>query len=118
MKAISFTPEVLAGIVGLFMMLVFAYFPKLRTWYAGLVSEVKSYIMIGLLLATAAAITLLAQSGVITTTEPITWVLFVKVMLAVLVGNQPAYTLLPKTGDVKAAKLARDLPDPQVGGAG
>ncbi len=108
MDTISFTPEVLAGIVGLFLMLIFAYFPKLRVLYGGLASEIKSYIMLGLLLATAAVVTLLAHYGVVETTEPITWVLFVKTLFTALIINQPVYTLLPQAADVRAVKLARD----------
>jgi len=108
METIIFTPEVLAGIVGLFLMLVFAYFPKLRIWYGRLASEVKSYIMLSLLLVTAAVITALAHYGVVATTEPINWILFAKVLFAALIVNQPAYNILPKAADVKAVKLIRD----------
>ena len=103
----EFTPEVIGGIVGLILTLVFAYFPKLRVWYAGLASEVKSYIMIGLLAATALVVTVLAMSGVIVTAEPVTWAVFAKVLFAALLANQPAYSILPETGDVKDAKAAR-----------
>ncbi len=108
METINFTPEVLAAIVGFLLTLIFAYFPKLRVWYGGLVSEVKSYIMIGLLFVTGFAVTGLAHFGVLATAEPVTWMLFAKVMLAALVANQPVYTLLPEADDVKNAKLERD----------
>ena len=105
---VIFTPEVISGIVGFVLMLAFAYFPGLRVWFAGLASEVKSWIMIGLLLVAAVIITLLAQYGVIATTEPVTWLTCAKVALALLIANQPAYQLAPLTADVKAAKSARD----------
>lgn len=108
MKAISFTPEVLGAIVGLVLTLLFAYFPKLRVWYGGLLSEAKSWIMIGLLVVAAAVITLLAHYGVIATAEPITWLSFAKILLAVLIANQPTYQILPLAKDVKAAKFVRD----------
>lgn len=107
MDPVSFTPELIAGVIGMLFTLLFAYFPVLRTRYAALKSEVKSLIMIGLLAASALVITLLAQNGIIVTTEPVTWVLFVKVLFAALVANQPTYTILPEAADVKAAKLAR-----------
>ena len=104
---VEFTPEVIAAIVGLFLTLVFAYFPKLRVLYGGLQSEIKSLIMLVLLLITAVVIMVLSKYGIIATNEPVTWVLFAKVMFAALIANQPAYTLLPKAADVTAAKLAR-----------
>jgi len=104
---INFTPEIIAGIVGVLLTLIFAYFPKLRVAYGGLQSEIKSLIMLGLLAATAVVITLLAQGGVITTSEPVTWMLFGKVLFAALIANQPVYTILPKLADVTAAKLNR-----------
>ena len=104
---VNFTPEIIAGIVGILLTLVFAYFPKLRVLYGGLQSETKSLIMLGLLVITALVITMLAQYGVLTTSEPITWLLFVKVLFAALLANQPAYTLLPQAADVKEAKLNR-----------
>jgi heme/copper-type cytochrome/quinol oxidase subunit 4 len=107
MTPISFTPEVIAGIVGFVLMLVFAYLPGLRVWYAGLKSEVKSYIMIGLLAVAAAVITLLSQYGIIPTTVPVTWLNCAKVILALLITNQPTYQIAPKPADVKEAKLAR-----------
>jgi hypothetical protein len=105
---VSFTPETLAGIIGVVFTLLFAYFPKLRTWYAGLTSEVKSGIMLGLLAISALVIFLLANAGVITTNEPVTWELFVKVLFLAIMTNQPTYQLLPQAADVKFAKQLRD----------
>ena len=107
MTPISFTPEVIAGMVGFVLMLVFAYLPGLRVWYAGLQTEVKRYIMIGLLAVAAVTITLLSQYGIIPTTGPVTWLDCSKVILALLITNQPTYLIAPMTADVKAAKLAR-----------
>ena len=108
MEPVSFTPEAISALVGFVLVLVFGYVPGLRVWFAGLASEVKSWIMLGLLLVAAVAITLLSQYGVIPTTEPVTWLMFGKVALALLVANQPTYQLLPQTNDVKEAKLVRD----------
>jgi hypothetical protein len=105
---LEFTPQVIAGIVGLVLTLLFAYFPVLRVKYGGLQSEVKSAIMLGLLALTALAVTLLANAGVIQTTEPVTWALFAKVLFAALIANQPTYSILPEAADVKDAKALRE----------
>lgn len=107
--SVTFTPEVIAGIVGFILMLVFAYVPGLRVWFAGLKSEVKSWAMIGLLTVAAVVITLLAQYGVIQTPEPVTWLSCAKVVLALLVANQPTYQIAPQMADVKVAKLSRPV---------
>jgi MFS family permease len=105
---VSTSPEAIAAMVGFGLMLVFAYFPKLRVWFGGLASEHKSYIMAGLLVLATVIIWLLAYYGVIVTDQPMTWESFFKIVLAILVANQPTYTLLPEAADVKAARLARN----------
>lgn len=107
MEPIALTPEVIAGVVGVLLSLIFAYFPKLNVLYAGLATEVKSLIMIGLLLATSLVIAALSHFGIIQTTEPVTWFLLVKVFVVALMTNQPTYTILPETRGVTAAKEAR-----------
>lgn len=102
-----FDPEFISGVVGLILALVFAYFPKLNTWYAGLQTEVKSLIMIGLLLATTVVITLLTVYEVIPAPGPVTWFSVVKVFFAALIVNQPTYVVIPETKSVKAVKEAR-----------
>lgn len=104
----EFTPEVIAGIAGLILTLVFAYFPKLRVKYGGLESEAKSGIMIALLVFAASTIWILTSTGVIPTAEPVTWVMFTKILFSALITNQPTYSILPKAGDVKAVKFLRD----------
>ena len=105
---VSTSPEAIAAMVGFGLMLVFAYFPKLRVWFGGLASEYKSYIMAGLLILSTIVIWLLASYGVIATDQPMTWDSFFKIVIAFLVANQPTYTLLPEAADVKAARLARN----------
>lgn len=102
-----FDPEFISGVVGLILALAFAYFPKLNTWYAVLQTEIKSLIMIGLLLATTVVITLLTVYGVVPTPGPVTWFAVVKVFFAALIVNQPAYVILPETKSVTALKEAR-----------
>ncbi|MEN6623821.1 MAG: hypothetical protein ABFD50_20010, partial [Smithella sp.] len=87
---ITFNAEVISAIVGGIIAGVFAYFPKLNTSYAGLSSEKKSLIMIGMLLVTSIAIAVLASYGVIQTAEPVTWVTVARVFISALIVNQPA----------------------------
>lgn len=108
MENIQFTPESIAAVAGFVLMLAFSYLPKFRVWYAGLQSEVKSYIMIGVLLLTEVVIIVLALNGIIPVEEPITWQRAVSIAIALLVSNQPTYKLLPQTEDVKAVKAVRD----------
>ena len=121
---VTFTPEGIAVIVGFVLMILFAYLPKLRQWYAVLASEVKSYIMLGLLLLAELVICLLSYYRVITTVPPFDLLTAGKIALALLVSNQPTYKLLPQASDVKTlvlirnAKLissvAQDLVDPKA----
>jgi hypothetical protein len=108
MSKVLFTPEGIAAIVGLVLMLVFAYLPGVRQWYAVLASEVKSYIMLGLLLLAEVVISLLAWKGVIVTVPPFDLATAGQIALALLISNQPVYKLLPQAADVKALVLARD----------
>jgi len=106
---ITFTPEAIAALVGFILMIVFAYFPGVRQWYAVLASEVKSYIMLGLLLLAELVISLLAYYQVITTVPPFNIMTALQIALALLVSNQPTYRLFPEAADVKALRLARDV---------
>ena len=104
----TFTPEAISALVGFALMLVFAYFPGLRVKYAGLKSEVKSYIMVGLLSLSAIVIWLLTIYGYIATTQPISLTTLIQIILALLVANQPTYSIAPEAKDVKAAIELRD----------
>jgi len=101
------SPEFISGAVGFALMLLFAYFPKLNVWYAGLTSEIKSAIMIGLLVITTIIVTVLTVIGELPADQPVTWILVFKVFVAALATNQPAYNLLPEAKAVKEAKEAR-----------
>jgi len=108
MENINFTAEGIAAIGGFVLMLLFAYAPKLRVWYGGLVSNVKSYIMLGALLIVEGVLAILIWQGVIPSTEPLTWQKLVSIAIALLVSNQPTYSLLPEAKDVTAVKAVRD----------
>jgi hypothetical protein len=105
---IVFTPEGIAAIAGVIMVVVFAYVPKLRTAYAKLASHVKALIMVGLIALTAAVIWLLSAYSIIQTDTPVTWQLYVALVLSVLKTYAPAYLLTPKTVDVQNAVARRD----------
>jgi putative flippase GtrA len=109
MFEIIFSPQGIASIVGVVIAILFAYFPKLRTWFAGLASEVKSYIMLGVLLLAEIVISLLSYYQVIVTVPPFTWVTAVQIAFALLISNQPTYTLLPEAKDVKEVRVSRDI---------
>ena len=108
LATIQFTPEVIAGLVGALLVLVFNYFPKLSEAYAGLEPAVKSYIMLGLLLVAEAIICALSYYGVIATEPPFSWIEALKVAFALVVANQSLYKLLPKSKVVQEAIKERD----------
>jgi hypothetical protein len=110
MEPISFTmtPEAISALVGFVLMLVFAYFPGLRVSYGALASEVKSYIMVGLLVLATIIIWVLTLNGIIVSPEPVSVNTLLNIIFALLVANQPTYAIAPEAADVKAAKLARD----------
>lgn len=105
---ITFSAEIISGIVGGILALVFAYFPNLNTSYAGLSSEKKSLIMIWLLFVTSIVVAVLAQYGIIQTQEPVTWVTVVRAFISALIVNQPTHNILPETKAVTEAKAARE----------
>ena len=105
---VTFTSEGIAAIVGFILMITFAYFPGIRQWYAVLASEVKSYIMIGLLILAEIVICVLAYYGVIYTVPEFSIGTALQIALYLLVSNQPTYKLLPQAKDVKELVLARD----------
>lgn len=104
---IDFTPELVAGVVGMVISWVFAWFPSLRTWYASLKTEIKSGIMLLMLALTTVIIYILAQNGVLQTTEPITRWRLLSIFFAASTINQTAYKLTPEAHDVTGAKKSR-----------
>ena len=107
---LDFSATGIAAIIGFALMLIFAYFPKLRVWFAGLASEVKSYIMLGLLLLTEGILILLIYLGAFPSIGPkgtFDLVQTVLIAFSLLTSNQPTHTLLPEAHDVKDAKAAR-----------
>lgn len=104
----KFTPELIAGVVSIFLTLIFAYFPKLRVAFAGLASEAKSGIMLGLYLLSTVVIFLLGLYGYIPVAVPLNWFDAVMIFFSLIIVGQPTYTALPQATDVRDARLERD----------
>ncbi len=105
------TSEILIGISGAVLSLLFSYIPGLRFWYAGLVGETKQLIMLGLLVLTTGAVYALSCAGVINvgvacSKEGI--IALVKLLILGIVANQSTYLITPKTNDAVIAKQLRD----------
>ena len=107
MTPIEFTPTMISGVIAVLLSVAFAYIPKLRIWFAGLVSQTKSYIMLGLLIFTSVIIYLLAYYGILVTSEPVTVVTLIQVILTTIATNQGTYLILPEARDVVTARNAR-----------
>lgn len=104
----KFTPELIAGVVSIGLTLLFAYFPKLRVAFAGLASEAKSGIMLGLYLLSTVVIFLLGLYGYIPVEVPLNWFDAVMIFFSLVIVGQPTYNVLPEVKDVREAKLDRD----------
>lgn len=101
---IDFTPELIGGLVGAVLSWLFAWFPGLRTWFAALKPEVKSGIMLGLLGVVSGTVYILAQTGVIILTAPVTALRLFTIFFMASTINQTAYSLTPQSADVKEIK--------------
>lgn len=99
-ELVDFNPQLLVAIVGTVLSVVFAKFPIVSTWYAALKSELKSLIMVGLLLLVSSVVYVLAANGVLQTTEPITIWLAVKIFVAAVVANQAIYSIVPESENI------------------
>ena len=104
MNPIPYTPDLISMVVGAVISLLFNYFPALNVWYAALRTEVKSFIMIGLLAVASVAIYLLSLYGIVEISQPVDWVLVLRTFILAVVANQSAYVIAPQTSAVKATK--------------
>jgi hypothetical protein len=104
----KFTPEFIAGIVSVLLTVIFAYFPKLRVAFAGLASEAKSGIMLGLYLLSTVVIFMLGLYGYIPVEVPLNWFDAVMIFFSLVIVGQPTYNVLPEVKDVRDAKMERD----------
>lgn len=108
---IEYTPELIAGIVGIGISWLFGWFPGLRTWYAALKTEMKSVIMLSSLALSSVIVFLLVYYDVLQTAEPLTWWRLLTVFFTASTLNQANYTIMPEPKDVKQEKAARLLED-------
>lgn len=101
------TPELLAGIVGVIISLLFSYVPKFNTWYAALESSIKSLIMLVMLLVVTGAIfggaCLSWFTTDITCNQAGVWKA-ISIFISALIANQGIYQLSPTTRAVSDAK--------------
>jgi putative exporter of polyketide antibiotics len=109
MEPIEFTPEMIINVIAVIASLLASYFPALSTWYAGLMSEIKSGIMIGGMAIVTVTIFLLVNNGLIPSVNPITWQRAVYAFFQALTFNAGMFVVSPKTSKVKQIKAARDL---------
>lgn len=107
MDSFVLTPEILAGIAGAIISLLFSYIPGLSTWFAALGEEVKRLVMAGIMLAAVIAIWLMSCGGLLSSgvvcdqvgLMQVAWIYILAVM-----ANQGIYKITPRTSAVKAAK--------------
>jgi hypothetical protein len=105
---IAFTPVFIAGLVGAILTIFFAYFPKVRVWFASLAVEVAAMYKLGMMVIVAIVISLLSYYSVIATVPPFSWPTLVAVIIALIITNQPVQALLPETRDVQVARVSRE----------
>jgi hypothetical protein len=97
----AFNPIAIASGVGAVIAIFFAYFPRVRTWFASLEQETRSLITLGVLLLAEIVISLLSFYQVIVTVPPFSWEEAVAIAVALVVSNSPVQQLLPVAKDVK-----------------
>jgi hypothetical protein len=83
-------------------------FPKVRVWFASLVTETASLLKLGIMVVIAAIIYVLSLFPAIGLfPEPLTLLQFGAVVIALIITNQPVATSLPAVRDVQDAIRAR-----------
>lgn len=103
--------EVIVGIAGVVLSLLFSYIPGLRVWFAGLVTETKQLIMLGLLIVVSGAIFALGCYGVIDTgiaCDKNGAISLVFMLISGVIANQATYLISPQANDVVIAKQLRN----------
>lgn len=100
---INFSAVGIAALVGTILTVFFAYFPKVRVWFASLEVEKQSLIRLGLMVV----VTLGLYGISFLYPPPYDMGTLLGVILALIVTNQPVAALLPTTKDVRAAIVAR-----------
>jgi hypothetical protein len=115
LQNIQVTPEMIAGVAGAVLALVFSFVAGLNTKYAAMPSETKALIMAVLLLVVSGSIFGLQCAQIIVTQVTcdkngviqLVWMFVISIM-----GNQGTYNLTKswQSKNVKAVKAARVTP--------
>jgi hypothetical protein len=100
---LNFTAVAIAALVGTIITVFFAYFPKVRVWFASLVLETQALLKLGLMVVITLA--MFGLSFIYPPPYDIQTVL--GVIVALILSNQPVASLLPATRDVQEATLKR-----------
>lgn len=92
--------EVLYGVVGAVLAILFQYFPGLDAWYRAQSSNVKRLVMVGAIAVAGAVFYFASCQGYAwadgVACEPGSFEALVRVLWPILLGNQTVYPLLPK----------------------
>lgn len=112
--------DVISGLAGAMLSLVFSYVPGVKEWFEGLDGTQKRLVMLGLLVLAAVMLMVLACSGLavdfgvqaappestpvgVLACDRAGIVALVRAFLAAAVVNQTAYMLTPKSGEAALA---------------
>ena len=105
------TAEILAGVAGILLSLIFSYVPRLNVKFAALSKEVKQLIMLGLIVVVAGASYGLACWGILAdltglglTCDKAGLLGLVRAVVVAIIANQGVYAISPNTQAVRAAK--------------
>lgn len=97
--------ELLTGIAGVVLSLLFSYLPGLSKWYSTLSGDVKRLIMLGMLAVVAGGVYALDCGGVLTKFVPDLagmcstadgWVVIVRSFILAMISNQSAFLISPQ----------------------
>ena len=105
------TSEMIVAIAGVVLSLLFSYIPGLRVWYAGLVSEKKQLIMLGLLALVSGGIFALGRFDILevsVTCDKPGAISLIFMLVSGIVANQATYLITPAAKDAALAKDIRD----------
>jgi hypothetical protein len=103
----TFTAAFIAALVGTALTVFFAYFPKVRVWYASLAPEYRASLNLGLMVVVAGSIFGLSYTTVFP--PPLTWTQLLSVVVALILTNEPVAQFLPAPADVTAARKVQLL---------
>ena len=101
----DFNAIAIAAFVGTLLTVFFAYFPRVRVWFASLAVEKASLLKLGLMVVIAGVMFGLSYTNLFP--PPLTPESFLGVVLALIMTNQPVAALLPAPFDVRMAIRTR-----------